>query len=180
MQTYQLPDDDLALIETVRAKLETAWRVIGARVLARVAESDIPAMLIYDAFASKCGKRSVTVRCWARYEKRFGEALDELPEGYVSIEQLRCVEAQARRDKLPPLDVLLARVNESDSYGGVFCPVDVYRLQLAGQKPDEDRPDIKALTRAMNSMVRFCKHNARQRKAGERVLAEMEKLKRLV
>lgn len=180
MQTYQLPDDDLALIETVRAKLETAWRVIGARVIARVAESDIPAMLIYEAFANKCGKRSVTVRCWARYERRFGEALDELPDGYVSIEQLRCVEAQARAGGRQPLEVLLERVNESDGYGGQFIPPDVYRLQLGGQKPAEDRPDIKALARAMNSMVKFCHHNARQRKAGERVLSEMEKLKRLV
>lgn len=179
MNSYQLPDDDLALIETVRTKLETAWRVIGARVIARVAESDIPAMLIYEAFANKCGKRSVTVRTWARYEKRFGEALDELPEGYVSIEQLRCVEAQARAGGRPPLEVLLARVNESDSYGGVFCPVDVYRLQLGGHKPKEERPDLAALERASNSLAKFCKANAKLRRRGEMVMAEIETLKRM-
>lgn len=180
MTDYKLPDADLELIHSARTHLDTAWRVIAARVNQRMADNPtLPRMAIQQAFAYASGKKLVTVRAWSRFERRFGEALDELPDGFaVGVDQLRYVEKEARQRKADPVAVLLERINESDKYGSQFIPPDTYAAQLNGHKPTLP-PDLAALDRAARNIATAIRKNARLRDKGEDALAMVEALKRL-
>ena len=155
----KLPDEFESRIMALADDLNN-WRGIAAITLEAVTAlgGQHSKMLVYQRVADLCRSKPSAVRAWTRYQREFGDWLDEMPFG-VGIEQIRLACREAKQRDVDPLVVLQERANESDNYGGMLCPPRVWAAQLA-DKGDKVHPVLRALSSAAQNMATAVKHSA--------------------
>lgn len=159
---YQLPDKYKARAEELNALEGRAWRGKADMIL-QVLESanGTPKMLVYQSCAYALRLGVSTARLYVRLEETFGAVLAECrtPDGddICGPDQLRRIYAEARAAKLPPDEVLIRRIKESDEWGGQVAPPDVIAAQTRNGR-ESDPPELRALKSAARSLSTYLRH----------------------
>lgn len=136
-------------------------------------------MLVYQRVADLCGNAVSTVRNWSRYQRDFGDWLDEMPM-QVSIEQIKLAIKQGKLQNKDALVVMQERANETDKFGGMLCPPRVWAAQLAEQADDDKpHPVLRALGSASQNMATAVKHSNGDPRYGD-LAKEIDKLAMVV